>query len=64
MRIGSQDVGISLLVADIEVSAILGMDFLSDVDAKIDLVLQQLVINEEKIVTVVVRVVSNCPSDV
>lgn len=64
MRIGSQDVGISLLVADIEVSAILGMDFLSDVDAKIDLVLQQLVINEEKIVTVVVRVVSNFPSDV
>lgn len=64
MRIGSQGVGISLLVADIEVSAILGMDFLSDVDAKIDLVLQQLVINEEKIVTVVVRVVSNFPSDV
>ena len=64
MRIGSQGVGISLLVADIEVSAILGMDFLSDVDAKIDLVLQQLVINEEKIVTVVVRLVSNFPSDV
>ena len=49
MRIGSQDVGISRLVADIEDSAILGMDFLWDVDAKIDLVLQQLIINEEKI---------------
>ena len=49
MRIGSQVVGISLLVADIEDSAILGIDFLSDVDAKIDLVQQQLVITEEKI---------------
>ena len=49
MRIGSQDVGISLSVADIEDSAILRMDFLSDVDAKIDLVQQQLVINEKKI---------------
>ena len=49
MRIGSQDVSISVLVADIEDSAILCMDFLSDVDAKIDLVQQQLAINGEEI---------------
>ena len=38
MRIGSHDIGISVLVADIEDSAILSMDFLSDINAKIDLV--------------------------
>ena len=38
-----------MLVADTEDSAILGMEFLSYVDAKIDLVQQQLVINEEEI---------------
>ena len=36
-------------VADIEDSAILGMEFLSDVDGKIDLVQQQLVLNGEEI---------------
>ena len=49
VRIGSQDVNISVLVADVEDSAILGMEFLSDVDARIDLVQQQLVINGEEI---------------
>ena len=49
MRIRSQDVSISDLVADIEDSVILSMEFLSDVDAKIDLVQQQLVINGEVI---------------
>ena len=34
VKIGSQDVNISVLVADIEDSAILGMEFLSDVDGK------------------------------
>lgn len=38
-----------MLVADIEEYAILGMDFLSNVDAKIDLVWQQLVISREEI---------------
>ena len=49
VKIGSQDVNISVLVADIEDSAILGMEFLSDVDGKIDLVQQQLVMNGEEI---------------
>ena len=49
VRIGSQDISLSVLVADIEDSAILGMEFLSGVDAKIDLVQQQLVINGEEI---------------
>lgn len=31
MRIGSHYIGISVLVADIEYSAILSMDFLSDI---------------------------------
>ena len=34
VKTGSQDVNISVLVADIEDSAILGMEFLSDVDGK------------------------------
>ena len=37
VRIGSHDIGISVLVADIEDSAILSMDFLSDINEKIDL---------------------------
>ena len=45
----SKTLGISVLVADIEDCAILGMEFLSAVDAKIDLVEQQLVINGEKV---------------
>lgn len=49
MRIGGQDVSISVLVADIEDCAILGMEFLPGVYAKIDLVEQQLVINGEEI---------------
>lgn len=49
IRIGTQDVSLRVLVADIEDSAILGMEFLSDVDAKIDLVQQQLLINGEEI---------------
>ena len=49
VRIGRQDVSISVLVADIEDCAIWGMEFLSGVDAKIDLVEQQLVINGEEI---------------
>lgn len=49
MRIRSQDVSISVLVEDIEDSVLLGMDILSDVDAKIDLLQQQLVINGEAI---------------
>ena len=49
MRIESQDVRISVLVTDIEDSAILGMEFLSAVDAKEDLVQQQLVINGKEI---------------
>jgi len=48
VKIGSQDVNISVLVADIEDSAIQGMEFLSDVDGKIDLVQQQLVMNGEE----------------
>lgn len=36
VRIGSKDVIISVFVTDIKVSAILDMEFLSDVDAKID----------------------------
>lgn len=48
-RIGRQDVSISVLVAKIEDCANLGMAFLSGVDAKIDLVQQQLVINGEEI---------------
>ena len=38
VRVGRQDANISVLVADIEDCAILGMEFLSAVDAKIDLV--------------------------
>ena len=38
-----------MLIADIEDTAILGLGFLSGVNAKIDLVQQQLVINGEKI---------------
>ena len=49
VKIGRQDVNISVLVVDIEDSAILGMEFLSDVDGKIDLVQQQLVMNGEEI---------------
>ena len=49
LRTGTQDVSLSVLVTDIEDCAILGMEFLSDVDAKIDLVQQQLVINEEAV---------------
>ena len=49
VRIGRQDVTISVVVADVEDSAILGMEFLADVDAKIDLVQQQLIVNGEKI---------------
>ena len=49
VRIGRQDVSISVLVADIEDCAILGMEFSSGVDAKIDLVEQQLVINGKEI---------------
>ena len=49
VKIGSQDVNISVLVADIEDSAILGMEFLSDVDGTIDFVQQQLVMNGEEI---------------
>lgn len=49
MRIGGQDVSISVLVADIEDCAISGMEFLPGVYAKIDLVEQQLVINGEEI---------------
>ena len=49
VRIGTQDVSLSVLVADIEDTAILGMEFLSDVDAKIDLVQQQIVINGEEV---------------
>ena len=49
VRIGRQDVTIRVVVADIEDSAILGMEFLADVDAKIDLVQQQLIINGEQI---------------
>ena len=49
VRIGRQDVSISVLVADIEDCAILDMEFLSSVDGKIDLVEQQLVINGEEI---------------
>lgn len=52
VRIGSQDVSISVLVDDIEDSAILCMDFLSDVDAKIDLVQQQFPINGAALVAV------------
>ena len=49
VKIGSQDVNISVLVADIEDFALLGMEFLSDGDGKIDLVQQQLVMNGEEI---------------
>ena len=49
VRGGRQDANISVLVADIEDCAILGMEFPSAVDAKIDLVEQQLVINGEEI---------------
>ena len=49
VRIGRQDVTIRVVVADTEDSAILGMEFLADVDAKIDLVQQQLIINGEQI---------------
>ena len=49
VRVGRQDANISLLVADIEDCAILGIEFLSAVDAKIDLVEQQLVMNGEEI---------------
>ena len=45
VTIGSQDVSVSVLVADIEDCTLLGMEFLSGVDAKIDLVEQKLVIN-------------------
>lgn len=49
MKIGRQDVNISVLVADTRDSAILSMDFLSDVDTKINLGQQQLVINRDEI---------------
>ena len=49
VRFGTQDVSLRVLVADIEDTAILGMEFLSDVDAKIDLVQQQIVINGEEV---------------
>ena len=49
VRVGRQDANRSVLVADIEDFAVLGMEFLSAVDAKIDLVEQQLVINGEEI---------------
>ena len=49
VRFGRQDANISVSVADIEDCAILGMEFLFAVDAKIDLVELQLVINGEKI---------------
>ena len=49
VRIGKQDVSKSVLVADIEDCAILGMEFLSAVDTKIDLVEEQLVMNGEEI---------------
>ena len=48
-RVGRQDANVSVLMADIEDCAILGMEFLSAVDAKIDLVEQQPVINGEEI---------------
>ena len=49
VKIGSQDVNINVLVASIEDSAILRMEFMSDVDGKIDLVQQQLVMNGKEI---------------
>ena len=49
VRIGSRAISLRVLVADIEDTAILGLGFLSGVNAKIDLVQQQLVINGEKI---------------
>ena len=49
VRVGRQDANISVLVTDIEDCAILGMEFLSAVDEKIDLVEQQPVINGEEI---------------
>ena len=65
VKIGTQDVNISVLVADIGDSAILGMEFLSDVDGKIDLVQQQLVMDGEEIrLTCVVRVINNSVSNV
>ena len=48
VKTGSQDVNICVVVGDIEDSAILGKEFLSDVDGKIDLVQQQLVMNGEE----------------
>lgn len=49
VRVGSQDITLSVLVADIQDSAILGLEFLSGVDAKLDFVKQQPVINGEEI---------------
>lgn len=49
VRIGNLDISLSVLVANIEDLSILGMEFLSVADTKIDLVQQQLVINGKEI---------------
>ena len=49
VRIGTQEINVRVLVADIEDEAILGIEFFSDVDAKIDVVQQNIVVNGEEI---------------
>lgn len=47
VHLGTKEFQMCVIVADIEDEAILGMDFLSQVDSQIDIVKNQVSINEE-----------------
>lgn len=49
LLLGTQEVSLNILVADIDDAWILGMDFLSNTNASIDVVGRRLMLNEESI---------------